>query len=234
VLWEGVALFSLFGVGATISATAINALLVDRIPKPERGAAMTLLWILTLGGFIAGSVLVSLLYPEFDPATLPRLFALLTVLALGLTIVGAWGIEPRRPKVRAVPERQLDLRPVLRFLGKQPPVPNLFPVSDRHHFFFSHTNLHPHPFRRRSAQSPGGRHQPVRHLSDLWHSGGHDGAAYFSGGQGPGLLEDHSHLRPYGRDPGFRGLKPDRVHPQAGVGAYMPWVFWVCPGACIM
>ncbi len=118
VLMEGVALFSLFGVGATISATAINALLVDRIPKAERGAAMTLLWILTLGGFIAGSVLVSLLYPEFDPATLPRLFALLTVLALGLTIVGAWGIEPRRPKVRAVPEKQLDLGPVLSFLGK--------------------------------------------------------------------------------------------------------------------
>jgi MFS transporter, BCD family, chlorophyll transporter len=118
VLGEGVALFSLFGMGATISATAINALLVDRIPKPERGAAMTLLWILTLGGFIAGSVLVSLLYPEFDPATLPRLFGLLTVLALGLTIVGAWGIEPRRPKIRAVPEKQLDLGPVLGFLGK--------------------------------------------------------------------------------------------------------------------
>jgi MFS transporter, BCD family, chlorophyll transporter len=117
LLCEGVVLFSLFGVGATISATAINALLVDRIPRPERGAAMTLLWILTLGGFIAGSVLVSLLYPEFDPATLPRLFAVLTVLALGLTIVGAWGIEPRRPKVRAVPEKQLDLGPVLRFLG---------------------------------------------------------------------------------------------------------------------
>lgn len=117
LLWEGVALFSLFGVGATISATAINALLVDRIPKEERGAAMTLLWILTLGGFIAGSAFVSLLYPEFDPASLSRLFVLLTVLALGLTIVGAWDIEPRALKVRAAPEKQLDLRPVLRFLG---------------------------------------------------------------------------------------------------------------------
>jgi MFS transporter, BCD family, chlorophyll transporter len=117
LLWEGVALFSLFGVGTTISATAINALLVDRIPKQDRGAAMTLLWILTLGGFIAGSGLISLLYPEYDPATLPQLFALVTVLALALTVWGAWGLEPRQQQGRPNVDREVDLWRALRFLG---------------------------------------------------------------------------------------------------------------------
>jgi BCD family chlorophyll transporter-like MFS transporter len=117
LLWQGVALFSLFGVGTTMSATAINALLVDRIPKKDRGSAMTLLWILTLGGFIFGSVLISFLYPEFDPAALTQVFILVTVLALVLTIWGAWGVEPRRRVVPTFLARQLDFWLTIRFLG---------------------------------------------------------------------------------------------------------------------
>ena len=117
LLWQGVALFSLFGVGTTMSATAINALLVDRIPKKDRGAAMTLLWILTLGGFIVGSLLVSFLYPEFEPAALKELFALITVLALILTIWGVWGLEPPQKIVYTDLAHKLDLWRTLRFLG---------------------------------------------------------------------------------------------------------------------
>ena len=119
LLWQGVALFSLFGVGTTMSATAINALLVDRIPKKDRGSAMTLLWILTLGGFIFGSLLISFLYPEFDPATLTQVFILVTVLALALTIWGAWGVEPRRRVVPTFLARQLDFWLTIRFLGSK-------------------------------------------------------------------------------------------------------------------
>jgi BCD family chlorophyll transporter-like MFS transporter len=117
LLWQGVALFSFFGVGTTMSATAINALLVDRIPKQDRGSALTLLWILTLGGFIVGSVIISFLYPEFEPATLKELFALITVLALILTIWGAWGLEPRQKIVNTDLAHRLDLWRTLRFLG---------------------------------------------------------------------------------------------------------------------
>lgn len=120
LLVAGVVLFSLFGIGTTMSATAINALLVDRLPEPDRGAAMTLLWILTLGGFIAGPLLISLLYPQYDPDGLKGLFALVTLIALTLTVIGAWGIEPRHkvsPNHRAP---QLDLRRTLRFLSRNP------------------------------------------------------------------------------------------------------------------
>jgi MFS transporter, BCD family, chlorophyll transporter len=117
LLWQGIALFSLFGMGTTISATAINALLVDRIPRENRGTAMTLLWILTLGGFIAGSVLVSVLYPEYDPASLPQVFLLVTIVALVLTIVGVWGVEPPHQTRPDNDADQLELWPTLRFLG---------------------------------------------------------------------------------------------------------------------
>ena len=63
LLYQGVLLFSLFGIGTTVSATAINALLVDQIPEPDRGGALTMVWILTLLGFIVGSALTGVLFP---------------------------------------------------------------------------------------------------------------------------------------------------------------------------
>ncbi len=116
LLWQGIVLFSIFGMGTTISATAINALLVDRIPQENRGTAMTLLWILTLGGFIAGSALVSVLFSEYDPASLERVFILVTIVALILTIVGVWGVEPRHQVVTDDLGDQLEFWPTLRFL----------------------------------------------------------------------------------------------------------------------
>ncbi len=116
LVWQGIALFSVFGMGTTISATAINALLVDRIPRENRGTAMTLLWILTLGGFIAGSALVTLLFPEYDPASLQQVFLLVTIVALVLTIIGVWGVEPPYQGVADELDDQLEFWPTLRFL----------------------------------------------------------------------------------------------------------------------
>ena len=67
LLYQGVLLFSLFGIGTTASATAINALLVDQVPEQDPGGALTMVWILTLLGFIVGSSLAGVLFPAFDP-----------------------------------------------------------------------------------------------------------------------------------------------------------------------
>jgi BCD family chlorophyll transporter-like MFS transporter len=117
ILGMGVLLFSLFGIGTTVSATAINALLVDRTPEAERGAAMTLLWILTLAGFIAGSLFMSFLYPTYNAALLPRIFGLITLLSLALTIVGAWGLEPPQPRPTHREAEAWDMSRTLRFLA---------------------------------------------------------------------------------------------------------------------
>lgn len=117
LLYQGVLLFSLFGIGTTVSATAINALLVDQVPEADRGGALTMVWILTLFGFIAGSALTGKLFPYFDAKTIHKLFGVVTLVVVAITFWGAWDIEPpceaRPPHVHG----QMHLGPTLKFLA---------------------------------------------------------------------------------------------------------------------
>jgi BCD family chlorophyll transporter-like MFS transporter len=117
LLYQGVLLFSLFGIGTTVSATAINALLVDRIPARDRGGALTMVWILTLLGFIVGSSLSGVLFPAFDPDKIHRLFVVITLAVVAVTIWGAWGIEPPDEVDAAPGHHQMPLWPTLKFLA---------------------------------------------------------------------------------------------------------------------
>jgi BCD family chlorophyll transporter-like MFS transporter len=117
LLYQGVLLFSLFGIGTTVSATAINALLVDRIPERDRGGALTMVWILTLLGFIVGSALSGLFFPDFDPHKIHQLFVTVTLAVVAVTIWGAWGIEPPNVVEAASRHHQMPLWPTLKFLA---------------------------------------------------------------------------------------------------------------------
>ena len=103
IFWLGVALFCLFGVGTTVSATAVNALLVDCLPRRRRGPAMTLVWILTLLGMISGSSLFEHLSPGAHLERLTGLFWLFTLLAAAITLGSLWRLE--------VPGRTASSRP---------------------------------------------------------------------------------------------------------------------------
>ena len=117
LLYQGVLLFSLFGIGTTVSATAINALLVDRIPEQDRGGALTMVWILTLLGFIVGSALAGVLFPAFDPGKIHQLFVVVTLVVVAVTLWGAWGIEPPDEAEAAPGHGQMALWPTLKFLA---------------------------------------------------------------------------------------------------------------------
>ncbi|MCX5889790.1 MAG: MFS transporter [Deltaproteobacteria bacterium] len=117
LIYLGVLLFSLFGIGTTVSATAINSLLVDQVEVQKRGSALTVVWILTLAGFIAGSALIDVL-PTSDPHWLNKIFGLVTLIVALTTWLAARGVEPpcaTRPTPHA--HRQRHLWPVLKFLG---------------------------------------------------------------------------------------------------------------------
>ncbi|HSO71934.1 MAG TPA: MFS transporter [Thermodesulfobacteriota bacterium] len=107
LFWSGVALFFLFGIGTTVSATAINALLVDQVQENQRGAGMALVWILTLAGFIIGSGFFHYLFPGDQINRLELIFWIFTGLALAITLVGIIGIEGR-PAAVATPPLRLD------------------------------------------------------------------------------------------------------------------------------
>lgn len=101
LLWLGVGLFALFGVGTTVSATAVNALLVDQLPLEQRGSGLTLVWILTLAGFISGSAVFQHLFPGHQLIRLEVIFWMFTGAALALTLVSLRGIET--PTAAALP-----------------------------------------------------------------------------------------------------------------------------------
>ncbi len=109
LLWLGVALFSLFGVGTTISATAVNALLVDRLPRHRRGTAMTMVWILTLAGMIVGSGCFHYLFPGEQIHHLQGIFWLFTLVAAVITLVSIRGVEIPQPVVRPRPQAVASL-----------------------------------------------------------------------------------------------------------------------------
>jgi BCD family chlorophyll transporter-like MFS transporter len=117
LLYLGVLLFSLFGIGTTVSATAINALLVDRIPERDRGSALTMVWILTLLGFIVGSALAGRLFPAFDPDKIHQLFGVVTLGVVAVTLWAAWGIEPPNQAEPTPEHHQMALWPTLKFLA---------------------------------------------------------------------------------------------------------------------
>ncbi len=117
LLYQGVLLFSLFGIGTTVSATAINALLVDQVPEEDRGNALTMVWILTLLGFIVGSALTGVLFPTFDPHSIRRLFDVVTLAVVAIPLWGAWDIEPRCQGQPVHRHGQMHLWPTLKFLG---------------------------------------------------------------------------------------------------------------------
>jgi MFS transporter, BCD family, chlorophyll transporter len=117
LLYGGVLLFSLFGIGTTVSATAVNALLVDRIPERDRGDALTMVWILTLLGFIVGSALAGGMFPAYDPDKIQRLFTVVTLAVVAVTLWGAWGIEPPHQAGASPGHHQMALWPTLKFLA---------------------------------------------------------------------------------------------------------------------
>jgi BCD family chlorophyll transporter-like MFS transporter len=117
LLFQGVVLFSLFGIGTTVSATAINALLVDQVREADRGSALTMVWILTLVGFIVGSALTGVLFPTFDSQTIHKLFGVVTLVVVAITLWGAWRIEPPCEGRPDESQSQMRLGPTLKFLA---------------------------------------------------------------------------------------------------------------------
>jgi BCD family chlorophyll transporter-like MFS transporter len=118
LLWSGICLFTLFGIGTTVSATAVNALLVDQIPHAHRGAGMTLVWILTLAGFIIGSVFFHYLFPGDQINRLESIFWIFTLLALGITLGSVIGIEVPKAEVSAPAGSLTSIKRELKLFGQ--------------------------------------------------------------------------------------------------------------------
>ncbi len=118
LLWLGISLFFLFGIGTTVSATAINALLVDQVPENQRGTGMTLVWIMTLMGFIIGSEFFHYIFSGNQINRLEIIFWIFTGVALVITLVSVIGIETPKPGFSSPASRLDGIGRILKGFGQ--------------------------------------------------------------------------------------------------------------------
>ena len=112
-------LFGCFGLGVTVSATVVNALIVDEVAADDRGAAMTTVWIMTLAGFLIGSAVFLKVIPKYDYHLLIRVFTWSPLVVLAITVFSLWGIEQKKPALPAKP-REVKLGAAYRSLVHNP------------------------------------------------------------------------------------------------------------------
>ncbi|HTW27277.1 MAG TPA: PucC family protein [Acetobacteraceae bacterium] len=92
----GLALFGygLIGLGVGAAGTALLTLLSERVPPARRAAAATLAWFMMIAGFALSTALVGRYLDPFTPGRLIAATATVAVVALLLTGVAVWRIEP--------------------------------------------------------------------------------------------------------------------------------------------
>jgi BCD family chlorophyll transporter-like MFS transporter len=136
----GVLLLLVMGFGITISTVAVHALIVDSCPREFRGEAMTVVWIITLAGFILASPLYAALIPDYTQGRLQSVFTWSAVLALAASFIAVAGQE-RRNGQRQEKDSDSPLRSFMtmfKALGKVPQARRVFlfiALTDL--FFFS-------------------------------------------------------------------------------------------------
>lgn len=113
-------LFGCFGLGVTVSATVVNALIVDEIETEERGSAMTTVWIMTLAGFLVGSAIFLKVIPKYDYKLLIDVFTWSPLAVLGVTVFSLWGIEKKKGAPAVPSAKRMKLFSAYRTLVKNP------------------------------------------------------------------------------------------------------------------
>ena len=103
--------YALIGIGVGASGTSLLALLATSAAPHHRAAAATITWLMMIFGIAVTATLVGKMIEPYSPTILLETVAGLAVLAVALTIVAIWGIEPRvggavRPETAPMPYMQ--------------------------------------------------------------------------------------------------------------------------------
>jgi BCD family chlorophyll transporter-like MFS transporter len=104
----GVVLLLFIGFGITLSTITLHALIIDRCESKQRGEAMTLVWIITLVGFIIAAPFFSWLIPEYNAVQLRHIFLATAIATILLTVIGIWrqDASPHRKEAEIAGFRQ--------------------------------------------------------------------------------------------------------------------------------
>ncbi len=85
--------FCLIGGGVGAAGTSLLVLLAKRTDDGRRAAAATIVWVMMIAGFIVTTAVAGHFLDPFSPMRLVMVSGCVSLIAMGLTFAGAWGIE---------------------------------------------------------------------------------------------------------------------------------------------
>lgn len=86
--------FVLIGVGVGASGTSLLVLLAKRVDAQRRAAAATTTWVMMICGFIVTAALAGHFLDPYSPARLLSVTSAVAAIALAVTVLAVWRIEP--------------------------------------------------------------------------------------------------------------------------------------------
>jgi BCD family chlorophyll transporter-like MFS transporter len=96
--------FCLIGSGVGAAGTSLLVLLAKRTDDRRRAAAATIVWVMMIAGFIVTTATAGQLLDPFSPQRLVAVSGGVSAIAMMLTIIGVWRIEPQQ-QARATPTK---------------------------------------------------------------------------------------------------------------------------------
>jgi BCD family chlorophyll transporter-like MFS transporter len=111
------------GVGVGAAGTSLLVLLTKQVRPQHRAPAATIVWMMMIVGFVATAAFAGAMLDPFSSVRLTAVSAVISAVALTLTVAAVWRIEPRATAapVRLPARRAVGFLPALRdVLGEAP------------------------------------------------------------------------------------------------------------------
>lgn len=101
--------YAMIGIGVGAAGTNLLALLAIRTPPSRKAAAAAIVWIMMIVGFILTAGIGGSFLKPFTFERLILVTMVVSAIALGVSSLAIWGLEPVR-KPAAAPARSLDVK----------------------------------------------------------------------------------------------------------------------------
>jgi MFS transporter, BCD family, chlorophyll transporter len=109
----GYVLLILFGIGLAASGDAHHSLIAEVTDERRRGGVVAVVWTFTIISAIASAIVIKIVMPAYDQASMQALYNLTPMIVLGSGILGLLGMERRMsaPELRAAVARSRSVVP---------------------------------------------------------------------------------------------------------------------------
>jgi MFS transporter, BCD family, chlorophyll transporter len=95
--------FSMVGLGVSASGTSLLTLLAKRVESERRAAAAALVWVMMIVGFAVTAGVAGRFLDPYAPERLVSVSGTVSLVAVAVTCLALWRLEPRGALVLAVP-----------------------------------------------------------------------------------------------------------------------------------